>query len=57
MPDLGAEDRLKLVEGDVLEADGWTERLEGCDGLFHTATIYSTRGPASEIIDLSLIHI
>ena len=49
--DLGAEDRLELVEGDVLEADGWTERLEGCDGLFHTATIYSTRGPASEIID------
>ena len=53
--DMGVEDRLELVEGDVLEADGWTERLEGCDGLFHTATIYSTRGPASEIIDTATL--
>lgn len=49
--DLGCEDRLELVEGDVLDADGWTTHLSGCDGLFHTATMYSTRGSAAEILD------
>ena len=49
--DLGLEDRLELVEGDVLEADGWEEMLQDCDGLFHTATIYSTRGTATMILD------
>ena len=49
--DLGLEDRLELVEGDVLEADGWEGMLQGCDGLFHTATIYSTRGTATMILD------
>lgn len=48
---LGLEDSLELVEGDVLNADGWSDLLEGCDGLFHTATIYSTRGSATEILD------
>ena len=48
---LGYEERLELVEGDVLNADGWTTLLTGCDGLFHTATIYSTRGSAAEILD------
>ena len=49
--DLGFEDRLELVEGDVLDADGWSEMLSGCDGLFHTAAVYSTRGTATTIID------
>lgn len=49
--ELGLEDRLELVEGDVLEADGWSEMLEGCDGLFHTATMYSTRATATTILD------
>ena len=49
--DLGLEDRLELVEGDVLDADGWAEMLSGCDGLFHTAAVYSTRGTATTIID------
>ena len=49
--DLGCEDRLELVEGNVLDADGWTTHLSGCDGLFHTATMYSTRGSAAEILD------
>ena len=49
--ELGLEDRLELVEGDVLEADGWSEKLEGCDGLFHTATMYSTRATATTILD------
>ena len=49
--ELGLEGRLELVEGDVLEADGWSEMLEGCDGLFHTATMYSTRATATTILD------
>ncbi|MEL0331009.1 MAG: NAD-dependent epimerase/dehydratase family protein [Candidatus Poseidoniales archaeon] len=49
--ELGLEDRLELVEGDVLEADGWSELLKGCDGLFHTATVYSTRETATTILD------
>lgn len=48
---LGCEDRLELVQGDVLDADGWAEKMQGCDGLFHTATIYSTRGTPNEILD------
>lgn len=39
------------MEGDVLNADGWTAHLSGCDSLFHTATIYSTRGSPTEILD------
>ena len=49
--DLGCEDRLELVEGDVLDADGWTQLLSDCDGLFHTATVYSTQGNAELILD------
>lgn len=49
--DLGVEDRLELVEGNVLDADGWSEHLAGCDGLFHTATIYSTQGDTQAILD------
>ena len=49
--DLGVPERLEIVEGDVLEADGWSEHLNGCHGLFHTATVYSTSGDASMIIN------
>ena len=47
---LGANDRLELVQGDVLDADGWTALLADCDGLFHTATVYSTRADANTIL-------
>ena len=49
--DLDCESRLVLVEGDVLDADGWSEKLSGCDGLFHTATVYSNSKSAQIIID------
>ncbi len=49
--DLGFQERLELVQGDVLDADGWSEMLTDCDGLFHTATIYSTQGTATMILD------
>ena len=49
--DLGVPERLELVEGDVLDADVWEDHLNGCDGLFHTATVYATSGEATTIID------
>jgi dihydroflavonol-4-reductase len=49
--ELGALDRFYMVEGDVLDADGWEHHLAGCDGLFHTATVYSTQGDAALILD------
>ncbi|MFL2949136.1 MAG: NAD-dependent epimerase/dehydratase family protein [Candidatus Poseidoniaceae archaeon] len=49
--DLNSEDRLELVQADVLDADDWATHLKGCDGLFHTATIYATSGDANLIID------
>ena len=51
---LGCEERLQLVQGDVLDADGWVEQLSGCDGLFHTATVYATQGDAATIIDTAV---
>ena len=41
---LGVEERLELVQGDVLDADGWEDHMVGCQGVFHTATVYSTSG-------------
>ena len=51
---LGVENRLELVQGDILEADNWAEMIQGCDSLFHTATIYSNTKDGQL---LSLIHI
>ena len=48
---LDCEQRLQLVEGDILHSDGWAQHLTGCDGLFHTATIYATSGDGQLIID------
>lgn len=52
--DLDKTDRLELVEGDVLDADGWSEKLAGCDALFHTATVYSNSEKADIIIDTAV---
>ena len=49
--DLDCEQRLELVEGDVLDADGWSEKIAGCDALFHTATVYSNSKKAEVILD------
>jgi len=48
---LGCEQRLELVQGNVLDCEGWSQHLTGCDGLFHTATIYATSGDGQLIID------
>jgi nucleoside-diphosphate-sugar epimerase len=52
--DLNCEDRLELVEADVLDADGWREAILGCDALFHTATVYSNSDKADIIIDTAV---
>jgi dihydroflavonol-4-reductase len=52
--ELGCEERLELVEGDLLDADGWSEMISGCDALFHTATIYSNTNDGQLIIDTAI---
>lgn len=47
---LGCPERLDLVEADVLDADPWPALLEGMDGLFHTATVFSLSGDAETIL-------
>ena len=49
--DLNCEQNLQLIEGDVLDADGWVEKIQGCDALFHTATVYSNSKDADIILD------
>ena len=53
--DVGVEERLELVEGDILDADNWAEMISGCDSLFHTATIYSNTKDGQLIIDTALL--
>jgi nucleoside-diphosphate-sugar epimerase len=52
--DIGVEERLELVQGDILDADNWAEMIKGCNSLFHTATIYSNTKDGSLIIDTAL---
>jgi nucleoside-diphosphate-sugar epimerase len=34
----GASDRLKLVEADLLKPGAFDSAVQGCDGVFHTAS-------------------
>ena len=52
--DLNCEERLELVEGDILDADPWSELIRGCDSLFHTATIYSNTDDGQLIIETAI---
>ena len=47
---LGCEEKLELVEGNVIESEGWSEHLVGCDVLLHTATVYSNSDDAETIV-------
>ena len=38
-----ANDKVELIIGDLLAPDGWRDRLQGCDTLFHIAALYSAR--------------
>lgn len=48
---LGCSDRLEMCEADVLDADPWADLLAGCDGLFHTAAVFSLSGEAELILN------
>jgi hypothetical protein len=39
----GANDHLKLVSADLLEQGSFDQAVEGCDGVFHTASLFSTK--------------
>jgi hypothetical protein len=39
----GASDSLKLVAANLLEQGGFDEAVQGCDGVFHTASPYFTK--------------
>lgn len=40
-PELAGLAGVEWVQGDLLEAAGWADRLHGCDALFHAAALYS----------------
>ena len=52
--DLNCQDRLELVEADILDADPWSELMSDCDSLFHTATIYSNTDDGQLIIETAI---
>jgi hypothetical protein len=39
----GANDHLKLVSADLLEQGSFDQAVEGCDGVFHTASLFFTK--------------
>ena len=48
---LGCPERLELREADVLDADPWKDLLADCDGLFHTAAVFSLSGNSDVILN------
>ncbi|KAH9536758.1 hypothetical protein CY35_16G016300 [Sphagnum magellanicum] len=50
----GASDNLTLVAANLLEQGGFDEAVQGCDGVFHTASPYFTKNvtdPQAQLID------
>lgn len=49
----GADDRLELVEADLLAPDAFGGRLDGCDVVMHTASPYrlDVRDPQRDLVD------
>ncbi|KAL3828201.1 hypothetical protein ACJIZ3_017003 [Penstemon smallii] len=52
----GAEERLHLVKADLLEEGSYDTLVDGCDGVFHTASpfYYPITDPQAELIDPAL---
>ncbi|KAL8500852.1 hypothetical protein ACS0TY_020438 [Phlomoides rotata] len=52
----GADERLELVEANLLEDGSFDSAVDGCDGVFHTASPVSpgTTDPQAELIDPAL---
>jgi nucleoside-diphosphate-sugar epimerase len=50
----GASDHLKLVSADLLEQGSFNQAVEGCDGVFHTASPFFTKNitdPQAQFIE------
>jgi hypothetical protein len=50
----GASDNLKLVAANLLEQGGFDEAVQGCDGVFHTASPYFTKNVTDPQVDQSV---
>ncbi|KAK6164131.1 hypothetical protein DH2020_000995 [Rehmannia glutinosa] len=49
----GAKERLKLYKADLLEEGSFDDIVDGCDGVFHTASpfFFDTKDPQADLID------
>ncbi|MFQ6631722.1 hypothetical protein Gotur_008702 [Gossypium turneri] len=49
----GAEDRLKLFKANLLEEGSYDSTVEGCEGVFHTASPFNhdVKDPEAELLD------
>ncbi|XP_006302493.2 cinnamoyl-CoA reductase 1 [Capsella rubella] len=49
----GASERLKLFKADLMEEGSFDEAIQGCDGVFHTASpvLFNVTDPQTELID------
>ncbi|XP_028101515.1 cinnamoyl-CoA reductase 1-like [Camellia sinensis] len=52
----GAKERLHLFKGNLLEEGSFDSAVDGCDGVFHTASpcFFTTSDPQAELIDPAL---
>ncbi|KAL1539941.1 phenylacetaldehyde reductase-like [Salvia divinorum] len=52
----GAKERLNLIEADLLEEGSFDAVIDGCDGVFHTASPFfiATTDPQADLIDPAL---
>ena len=48
----GAKERLELIKADLLEDGSFDEAVDGCEGVFHTASpcFFDTKDPQVYII-------
>ncbi len=52
----GANDHLKLVPADLLEQGSFDQAVEGCDGVFHTASLFFTKNITDPQVSHSYIN-
>ncbi|GFP87032.1 cinnamoyl-coa reductase 1 [Phtheirospermum japonicum] len=52
----GAKERLKLYKADLLDEGAFDDIVDGCDGVFHTASpfFFDTKDPQADLIDPAL---
>ncbi|KAG8388985.1 hypothetical protein BUALT_Bualt02G0182400 [Buddleja alternifolia] len=52
----GAKERLHLIKADLMEEGSFDAVVDGCDGVFHTASpfYHATKDPQAELIDPAL---